>query len=66
MGAGITVDTITGLPTNPDFDITAYLQFRQERLLSNSLAIWTEDHLDHNRLPGNISIFDVLIYTELS
>ena len=64
MGAGITVDTITGLPTNPDFDITAYLQFRQERLLNNSLAIWTEDHLDHNRLPGNISIFDVLIYTE--
>lgn len=63
MGVQIRINEY-GIPVNPAFDISAYLQFRQTRTADLGLFIWNDENLDHMRLPGNISIFDVLIYTE--
>ena len=61
---GVTINNL-GVPENSSFDIEEYLKFKLERTDGLGLFIWTEDNLDHMRLPGNISIFDVLVYTEL-
>lgn len=49
------------LPYNPQFDLDAYLAYRNT-IAPYKTFIWTSDAMDHMRLPGNTSIFDLLIY----
>lgn len=62
---GVIINKVTGLPTNNSFNIEEYLKFKLERTDDTGLFIWSDEQIDHMRLPGNISIFDVLVYTEL-
>lgn len=49
------------IPYNPQFDLDRYLEYRRQ-LEAYDTHIWTSDAMDHMRLPGNTSIFDLLIY----
>lgn len=49
------------VPYNPQFDLDEYLEYRKS-LEGYDKFIWTPKSMDHMRLPGNINIFDLLIY----
>jgi len=50
-----------GIPQNPAFDMDSYLELR-DKVEAYRHHIWTSDILDHLRLPGQTSIWDLLIY----
>jgi hypothetical protein len=51
----------TYIPYNPQFDMDAYIDYRN-KVDAYRNFIWTADAMDYLRLPGNVGIWDLLIY----
>jgi hypothetical protein len=49
------------LPDSSHFDFEEFNAYR-ERFLPRDISVWTPWHMDHQRLPGNIDIFEFMMY----
>ena len=56
--------TFNQLHSIGDFDFTEFYDYR-DSTLQNGLHIWTKDNMDYQRLPGNINVFQFLLYIGL-
>ena len=56
---------INYLHNSGDFDFDSFYEYWEGIIGGSDLHIWSEEHMDHMRLPGNINVFQFLVYVGL-